>query len=186
MPTSGAHHIDHAPPHRRLLRRVLLACLAVALTASAVAVISPSAGAATTTSMEAAVLKLINQERAAHHLKPMRVSIRLKISASRHNALMARANVLSHQLPGEGGLGYRVTKTTFPWNRLGENIGWNSDMSTAGALQLERMMYDEKAPNDGHRQNILSKTMNYVGVEVLLDPRHHKLWLTEDFGHYTP
>jgi uncharacterized protein YkwD len=45
-------------------------------------------------------------------------------------------------------------------------------------------MYNEKAPNNGHRLNILSSKFRQVGVDVYLDRTHHKVWLTTDFGRH--
>jgi uncharacterized protein YkwD len=44
-------------------------------------------------------------------------------------------------------------------------------------------MYDEAPPNDGHRRNILSATFVDVGVDVIEDKTHGRVWLTTDFGH---
>jgi uncharacterized protein YkwD len=43
-------------------------------------------------------------------------------------------------------------------------------------------MLNEKPPNDGHRQNILSKDFTMVGIDVIVDTTHNKIWLTEDFA----
>lgn len=129
-----------------------------------------------------AVLRLINAERRANHLRPLRYDSRLRISARRHNLTMARANTLSHQLPGEANFARRIDAAGYRWRYAGENIGWNSSISRRGVLILEKMMYHEKAPNDGHRQNILSRHYRNVGVDVFIDKAHHKVWLTTDFG----
>ena len=47
---------------------------------------------------------------------------------------------------------------------------------------LHVRMYQEKPPNDGHRKNILSKTYVDVGVDVISDSVHDKVWLVTDFG----
>jgi uncharacterized protein YkwD len=128
------------------------------------------------------VFAQINTERAANGLKPLRWSDRLHYSAHRHNLQMGQANTLSHQLPGEASLGDRVT-VWYSWSSCGENIAWNSRRTQAGALALETSMYDETPPDDGHRRNILSTTFVDVGVDVVDDSTHGRLWLTTDFGH---
>ena len=95
---------------------------------------------------------------------------------------MAAANQLSHQLPGEPVFSTRISQAGVAWHSAAENIGWNSDRSTAGANGLQAAMYGEKPPNDGHRRNILSTSVRYVGIDVLIDARTGKLWLTEDFA----
>jgi len=42
-------------------------------------------------------------------------------------------------------------------------------------------MLNEKPPDDGHRQNILSNA-NIIGIDVLVDTQNQKIWLTEDFA----
>jgi hypothetical protein len=56
-------------------------------------------------------------------------------------------------------------------------------MTQDGALAVQKMMYNEVAPNNGHRLNILNRHFVNVGVDVYLDSTHHKLWMTVDFGH---
>jgi uncharacterized protein YkwD len=139
---------------------------------------SPSAGAADAQ----AVFQVINKERAAHGLRALNWNTRLVTAAHAHNLLMAKLNKLSHQLPGEPSLGTRVTNAGYAWRAVGENIGYSLDWSRAGVLAIQAMMYDEVPPNDAHRRNILSSAFRAVGVDVLMDARHHKVWLTEVFA----
>lgn len=130
-----------------------------------------------------AVLKLINYERSLHGLRPVWMSDQLRLSARRHNVRMAYWDEMSHQLPGEPNFGQREINAGYYWSYAGENIAWNSEMDKDGVLLLERLMYREKPPNDGHRLNILSTHYRNVGVDVYMDRTHHKVWLTTDFGH---
>ena len=95
---------------------------------------------------------------------------------------MQAANTLAHQLPGEADLGKRESQQGVNWTFAAENIGETTDQSVNGALGLHQAMMDEKPPDDGHRQNILSKNATIVGIDVLMDAQHGKLWLTEDFA----
>jgi uncharacterized protein YkwD len=161
----------------------LLAALVAALVA--LGVVRPVAAQASTTSAPAfatAVLNLLNSERSAHHLAALRMNSHLLQSAHAHNLRMASANVMSHQLSGEPALGTRITSAGYRWSSIGENIAWNSDRTQNGALALETMMYNEVAPNNGHRLNILSTRFKDVGIDVVIDTTHGKLWLTEDFA----
>lgn len=124
----------------------------------------------------------INRERAAHRLRPLRWNVQLGLSARRHDVAMSLANTMSHQLPGEAYFAKRITAAGYKWTWAGENIAWNSRMDTTGVIQLERMMYNERPPYDGHRRNILSSHFTDVGMDVYLDRKHHKVWLTTDFG----
>ena len=157
---------------------------AVALVAVGFALAPPAMAATILTHPNVAkqVLGLLNQERAAHHLPALRMNNDLINSAYRHNATMANDDVLSHQCSGEKGLGDRLDAAHYDWSTAGENIGWTSSMSTTGVLALETYMYNEKAPNDGHRLIILSSAFHDVGISVITDTTHNRLWLTEDFG----
>jgi uncharacterized protein YkwD len=161
----------------------LCAAIAAASVVTAVAIANP-AEAMTTAEASASnsVLSLMNSERAAHRLPALRMSSELITSARRHNLWMAGANTMSHQLPGEPNFATRISQAGVPWHVAAENIGWTTNRSTAGALSLETAMYNETAPNDGHRRNILSTAVHYVGIDVYLDARTGKLWLTEDFA----
>lgn len=137
---------------------------------------------ATEVSIANSVRKLLNTERAVYHLQPVAMRTKLINSARGHNLAMAHANIMSHQERGEKALGSRLNAVGYNWSWGGENIGWNSAMTTAGVLMLEKTMYNEHAPNNGHRLNILNSHFTNVGVDVYLDKTHHKVWLTVDFG----
>ena len=129
-----------------------------------------------------AVLSMLNSERAANRLPGLHMNGMLISSAHAHNLMMARYDTMSHQLPGEAFFGDRILAAGYNYQYAGENVGWNSDMTQQGALDLESIMYNETPPNDGHRQNILSPNFVDVGIDIYFDSVHQKLWLTEDFG----
>ena len=139
-------------------------------------------GSTAAASIATAVVAAINSARAQQGLPALTVYAALQSSAHGHDLAMAAANQLSHQLPGEPDLGTRETNAGVSWTAAGENIGWTSDMTQAGALGIEASMLGETPPNDGHRRNILSATFTVVGVDVYLDSTHGRLWLTEDFA----
>lgn len=129
-----------------------------------------------------AVFDAINASRRDAGLRPLRWDNRLQSSAQQHNQSMANANTLSHQTPGEPDLGDRESNAGVYWWWAGENIGMSGALTQQAALDLEAAMVNEQPPNDGHRQNILSSRAQAVGVAVMLDTAHHRLWLTEDFA----
>jgi uncharacterized protein YkwD len=187
------HSASPAPDRRRRpLRRIativavtlgLVAPLSLAITPAAATVTVPPR---TTYEINIAnvVRHVINTERAAHGIAPVYMNSHLILSSRRHNVTMARYDTMSHQLPGEPYFGSRITAAGYTWTWAGENIGWNSDMSTKGVVTLEKLMYHEVAPNNGHRLNILNPHFKHVGVDVYLDRVNHKAWLTTDFGHH--
>jgi uncharacterized protein YkwD len=70
------------------------------------------------------------------------------------------------------------------WSSVGENIGYSTDYLDPidVAPGLDQAMLNEQPPDDGHRQNILSKDFTSVGIDVLIDTTNSKIWLTEDFA----
>jgi uncharacterized protein YkwD len=107
---------------------------------------------------------------------------RLITSAHAHDVEMALTDDMSHQLRGEANFTNRIARAGYRWIAAGENIGWTTLETSAGLQALERSMYNEKPPNDGHRQNILSKTYRDIGIDVYFDRVHHRMWFTQDFG----
>jgi uncharacterized protein YkwD len=176
--------------HRRAHRGAVLAALVLVIALLGTLVHPGSAAARTTLpprtvveiTFATAVEKLLNTERALNHLKPLTSNARLMTSARSHNVAMATTNTMAHQVRGEQGLGSRITAAGYKWSWAGENIGWNSAMTAAGVLLLQKAMFNERPPNDGHRLNILNSHFTNVGVDVYLDTTHHKVWLTTDFG----
>lgn len=129
-----------------------------------------------------AVLDRLNAQRAEHGLPALTSNDTLVAAAHTHNVKMADADELSHQLPGEPGLGERISAAGYSWSGLGENVAWSSTRSEAGVLDLQDAMYNETPPNDGHRKNILSDSFTEVGIDVIVDAEHGKVWLVTDFG----
>jgi len=129
-----------------------------------------------------AVLDELNSERDAHGLPALKLNSKLVDSAHTHNLAMAKADTLSHKLNGEADLGSRVSAAGYHWSMVGENIAYNSSQSESGVLAVQKAMYDEKPPNDGHRQNILNSKFVHVGIDVINDSEHGKVWLVTDFG----
>jgi uncharacterized protein YkwD len=146
---------------------------------------TPTAPAAHSATQQ--VLDLINKARAAQGLAPYKLLDGLVNSATAHNQVMAGGCGLSHQCPGESPIGDRETAAGVHWNGAGENIGVggpvadNEQAIADMALRLTQGMLDEKAPDDGHRRNILSSGFTYVGIAVERDSSG-SVWLTQDFA----
>lgn len=133
-----------------------------------------------------AVLAAINDSRSAHGLAAVSYNSLLVQSAHAHNVAMANANMMSHQVPGEPDLGARISATGKAWVDADENVGWCLENSTSAALMLHKIMMGEGPPPPGqtnHYSNILDPEMRTVGVDVIWDADHGKLWLTEDFAN---
>ena len=173
-------HMSTLAPSRtpRIVAAVLIAVLGIGIagTQSAVATTSTASLIAT------AVFNQMNAERHANGLPALRMNGALVNSAHAHDLMMAKYNTLSHQLPGEASVGTRITNAGYRWSYAGENVAWTGGMYQSAAQALQTSMYNETPPNNAHRLNILSGHYLDVGVDVVLDNVHHKLWMTEDFG----
>ncbi|WP_051967303.1 CAP domain-containing protein [Kitasatospora mediocidica] len=133
------------------------------------------------------MLALINQARAAQGLPAYTLDAGLIRSAAGHNQVMSSGCGLSHQCPGEDAFGKREQAQGVSWTSAGENIGDGGPVAStdqaisAMAVGLTQSMLDEKAPDDGHRRNILSPDFTRVGIAVLRDASG-TVWMTQDFA----
>ena len=185
--TAAATEFVAPSARRRLLGLLVAAVVALAVFAAPQLDSPASAHTLSHTAHSAKIfartmLKLLNRERAAHHLRALTMNSDLVTSAHRHNLAMAKADEMSHQCKGEKFFADRISAAGYNWMSAGENIGWNSNMNRPGLRYLEREMYHEKAPDNGHRLNILDHSFRNVGIDVYFDKRHDKMWFTQDFG----
>jgi len=133
-----------------------------------------------------ALLDQINAWRADAGLRPYRMLAGLVASAHKHNLRMAGGCGLSHRCSGEADLGDRIHAEGVNWMGAGENcgvgggVGSSTAAITESAKGLNQSMFDEKPPNDGHRQNLLSSGFTQIGIDVVRDSKGN-VWLTEDF-----
>ena len=156
-------------------------------TTAAAVVVTTSSASSNSESAAQAVLDVINNAREAAGLKPYTMATDLVNSATAHNTVMEGGCGLSHQCPGEAALGDRETAAGVHWSAAGENIGEGGPESdtqsaiTSMAVGLTNSMLAEKAPDDGHRLNILSSTYTEVGIAVTRDSSG-TVWMTQDFA----
>lgn len=133
------------------------------------------------------LLAQINQFRTRHGLAPYTLLGGLNASAHKHNLKMMGSCGMSHQCPGEPGLGERVSAQGVSWSYCGENIGYSRPHPdtaagrVAAAEGITTAMYNEKPPNDGHRQNLLSTRFHHIGIDVVRTSSG-TVWLTQDFS----
>ncbi|MEU4746637.1 CAP domain-containing protein, partial [Actinosynnema sp. NPDC023658] len=97
---------------------------------------------------------------------------RLRRSARRHSADMARRRVLAHRLPGWPDPFERMLAEGFP-HPGGENVAFGQETAVR---VVEAWM--RSAP---HRANVLHAEFAEVGVGLLLDATGH--WWTQNFGY---
>ena len=127
----------------------------------------------------------INAARTANGLGALTLSADLSKATEAHTALMVSAGTLSHQFPGEAGLGDRFTAAGVSWSSAGENIGQGNAAATDASIVqaangLTDLMLAEPAPNDGHRKNLLNPGFKHIGLAVTRGS-DGRVWLTQDF-----
>ena len=107
--------------------------------------------------IEKKVVRLTNARRIDRGCRPVRVVSTLNLAAQRHTNRMARAHRLEHQLPGEPGLGRRVTRAGYRgWTMIAENI--------AAGHPTARSVVRGWMQSPGHRRNILNCRYRHIGV----------------------
>lgn len=125
------------------------------------------------TAWEKKILKLTNKQRVKHSCRPLKQNGKLRKAAVKHSKLMAAADTLSHQLPGEASLGNRITAAGYRnWRGVAENIAYG--------YPTPKSMVTAWMNSPGHRRNILNCTYRDLGVGVKL--KDGIPWATQDFG----
>jgi len=167
-----------------LLRR----CLAIGLLALVTtAIVAPLSAAAVTTipaptaaqisSAEGAVLTLLNKDRTAAGLVPVRADPRLMAIARARSTDMATKGYFSHTQPDGRNVFDILSAEHVAWYNAGEIIAWNNySMDLTAAIANSQWMN-----SPGHHAIIVSTDFNYVGVGVAVDPATGKKLFTAVF-----
>jgi uncharacterized protein YkwD len=133
----------------------------------------PSASPVGDATMEAAVVTLVNQERAKVGCQPLGVDDRLTAAARAHSADMAARNYFDHTTPEGVSFADRITRAGYRWSAAAENIA-------KGQRDAASVM-DSWMNSPGHRTNILNCSYKQIGVGLAYDSGHTALW-TQDFA----
>jgi uncharacterized protein YkwD len=122
---------------------------------------------------EAAVLNLVNQERAKAGCNALTADSRLAKAAKAHSADMAARNYFDHSTPEGVTSDVRVTNAGYRWSAVGENIAFGQkDSASVMAAWMN---------SAGHRANILNCNYRNLGVGLAYNPSRTPYW-TQDFG----
>lgn len=147
----------------------------------AVAVLVLSAGAApaaaadlTAAQAERYVVSLLNQQRQAVGLVPLRVDTRLETLARARSADMARYNYFDHQNHDGRYAWDMMTDAGITWYWAGEIIAWNNWGTLKESAEAAARGWKASAP---HYAIVTSKDYNYVGAGYAYDSGDgRKLW----------
>lgn len=138
--------------------------IALVLATTGGAVLSRSllkSGAARTTATQANVLVLLNQQRAAHRLRPLVVDQKLTQAASAHSADMLRRGYFSHNGP-QGAWDLRIGRYVKRTTLLGEILEWG-----AGAYGTPQGIVSTWMHSPEHRRVILTPDLRLIGIGII-------------------
>jgi serralysin len=119
--------------------------------------------------LEFYMLDLINEERAANGLAPLKLEQNLNQSAEDHSQWMIQADVFSHTGAGGSSATQRMEAANFDFSgswRSGENIGYQSERGAAGLEDDVEGVHDALMLSTGHRANILNTNYDYIGIGI--------------------
>ncbi|AKD04194.1 CvpA family protein [Pontibacter korlensis] len=121
--------------------------------------------------LEAQMLELINEERIANGLKPLKADTALRSVARQHSTDMFRRGYFSHYSPEGTDAGDRIRQAGIPFLVSGENLALAPTLSVA---------HEGLMNSPGHRANILQKRYGRVGIGVMKG-RPGQLMITQNF-----
>ena len=114
----------------------------------------PAAQAASLSQSERSLLGAVNDVRAAHNLRPLKVDAKLLAAARAYSATMIQQDVFTH-----GAFMERLTRSGARGPAFGENLAWGTG-PYASARNIVRMWMD----SPGHRANLLRPGWRRVGI----------------------
>ncbi|MFJ9820347.1 CAP domain-containing protein [Streptomyces sp. NPDC101151] len=162
---------------RYLATTLVGAVASTALLATSAAAEPASAAAAPgTASLQKAVVKLTNAERAKAGCPALKVRPALHKAAQRHSKDMAKHDFVGHSGSDGSTMVDRAEAAGYTgWNALAENVA--AGQTTAADVVKSWM----KSP--GHRANILNCSLEHMGVGyVKKSGSTHGTYWTQDFG----
>ena len=142
---------------------VLLVSAPSASAAGACSAANASASQASKRALVRATLCVLNNARARHNLRPLRLNRKLSRAARRHSRAMARQQVLLAQLAGRRELRRPHPPHRLPLGRAQLVRGREHRLRLRQPLEpsLDRQRLDEQP---GHRANILNRRSAQIGI----------------------
>jgi uncharacterized protein YkwD len=121
--------------------------------------------------LEQRMLELVNAERRAAGLKPLKADSEMTEVARRHSGDMLARGYFSHVSPDGKDLGDRMQQARVGYLAAGENLALAPTLSSAHAGLMR---------SPGHRANILRPQFGRLGIGIL-DGGRHGLMVTQAF-----
>ena len=119
--------------------------------------------------LELGMLDLINGERAAMGLDPLRLITLLNSAAEDHSRWMLDADQFSHTGEGGSSPSDRMEQAGYPFEggyTALENIGWQSARGAEGFEDDVAQVHEGLMASPGHRANILNPDARDIGIGI--------------------
>lgn len=120
--------------------------------------------------LERAMLKLINDERAAVGIAPLTFDNKLNAAAEDYSAEMLENNVFSHTGVDGSTPRERMSDAGYVFsgrNASGENIAYQSERGEPGLMDDVADLHLSLMNSPGHRANILNATYDEIGIGIV-------------------
>ncbi len=148
--------------------------------------------------LEKEILKLVNQKRKEHNLKPLKIDGKLNVIAKKHSQDMVKRNYTSHYTPDGASPNDRAKKAGFNIKKkekngyrigIGENIYETQAMAEENgkiryflekASVVAKKAVDSWMKSEGHRKNMLSADYKITGIGVAVS-KDKKIKITQVF-----
>lgn len=128
------------------------------------------------TDFEAAAFLLINEQREAKKIKPLKLDLGMLSIARAHSTEMAEFNYFSHKGRDGSMVDARATKAGIvDWQGVGENIAFNQNAEDQVQLAVQGWMNSAH-----HRGNLLNPTWTKSGIGIAVTS-DHKFYITQVF-----
>ena len=120
-------------------------------------------------SLEWQMLDLINAERVARNLDPLRLDLRLNDAAEDHSRWMINVDKFSHTGAGGSSPTARIRDANFELSgswRSAENIAWQTVRGEPGLADDVVNLHNALKNSAGHRANILNPSLEAIGIGI--------------------
>lgn len=111
-----------------------------------------------------AILCMLNRERAARGMSPLRPSSALTTAATGHSRDMVRRRYFAHTTPGRVTFARRIERARYARGvaaKLGENLAWGMGGPAAPSAVVRGWMQSPE-----HRANVLDPAFRSIGIGI--------------------